>query len=97
MSLLAPEMLAVPDDKDDDLIIQPGADPPFVIPWCASCKQTVDTFTIDPVSNPFRMGVQATCHGATEGTWVLVSDLFKRKRLGQPIVMFKRVAFNQVR
>lgn len=97
MTLVSPYQAALPDDEDSDLIIQPGGQPPFFLPWCASCAQTVDAFTVDPVSSPFRMGVQATCHGQTEGTWVGVDELFKRKRLGEPIVMFKRKAFNRVR
>ena len=82
---------------DDDLIITPGEKPPFVIPWCASCKLTVEVFTIDATTSPLRMGVQATCHGETEGIWVSVEDLFERKRNGKPIVLFKRRAFNLVR
>ena len=97
MADLAPFQDAIPDAEDEDLIIQPGEPPPFVIPWCASCKTTVDKFTIDPISSPFRMGIQAICHGATEGIWVSVDDLFARKKLGQPVVMFKRRAFNVVR
>jgi hypothetical protein len=93
-----PNEQAVPDEQDPDLIIRPGsATKPFVIPWCASCKDTVDHFTIDAITSPFRMGIQATCHGATEGIWVSVDDLFARKREGKPVVMFKRAAFNRVR
>ena len=88
---------AIPDEDDEDLVIKPGSQPPFVIPWCASCKQPVDVFTIDPISSPFRMGIQATCHGKTEGIWVTVEDLFARKRLGKPVVMFKRGRFDVVR
>lgn len=96
MSGLAYSPPDIPDDEDEDLIIRPGARPPFMIPWCASCSQTVETFTVDPVSSPFYMGVQATCHGKTEGKRVSVDDLFARKR-GQPIVMFKRGRFDRVR
>lgn len=87
----------VPESEDEDLIIKPGESPPFIIPWCASCKQPVEVFTVDAITNPFRMGIQSTCHGATDGTWVTVEDLFARKRLGKPIVLFKRRAFNAVR
>jgi len=97
MSDLVSHQAAIPDEEDSDLIIQPGEHPPFVIPWCASCKQTVDVFTIDPVTSPFRMGIQAKCHGRTEGIWVSVDDLFARKKMGQPVVMFKRRNFNLVR
>lgn len=83
-------------EQDEDLIIQPGEPPPFLLPWCASCKDTVESFTVDPVTSPFRMGIQATCHGATEGIWVSVNDLFARKREGRPVVMFHRAAFNRV-
>lgn len=87
----------VPDDEDDSLILRPGEDAPFVVAWCASCKDGVETFTVDPITNPFRMGIQATCHGATDGIWVSMDDLFARKRLGKPVVMFKRATFNGVR
>lgn len=82
---------------DEDTLIQPGEPAPFVIPWCASCKDGVESFTVDPVTSPFRMGIQATCHGSTEGIWVSVDDLFARKRENRPVVMFKRSAFNRVR
>lgn len=88
---------AIPDEQDEDLIIRPGESPPFVIPWCASCAMGVETFTVDPVTSPFRMGIQATCHGKTQAIWVSVEDLFARKREGRPVVMFKRAAFNRVR
>lgn len=97
MSDLVGAQADIPDEQDEDLIIRPGGQPPFVIPWCASCKQTVETFTVDPVTSPLRMGIKATCHGKTEGTWVSVEDLFARKRLGRPVVMFKRGSFDLVR
>lgn len=97
MSSLVSHQAAIPDDEDEDLIIRPGEPAPFVIPWCASCKQTVDLFTVDAVTSPFRMGIQATCHGVTEGRWVSVDDLFARKRDNKPVVMFTRRAFNTVR
>ena len=78
------------EEDDRETLIMPGEQPPFVIPWCASCKTTVDTFTLDFLTSTIRMGIQATCHGATEGIWVYAEDLFARKRLGKPIVMFKR-------
>jgi len=84
-------------EEENDLVIRPGGDPPFVVPWCASCKDSVETFTVDPLSNPFRMGIQASCHGATQGIWITVDDLFRRKAKGAPVVMFKRTAFNGVR
>jgi hypothetical protein len=85
-------------DWDSDLILRPGAAPPFVVPFCASCDEPVDKFTIDPVSSPFRMSIQAQCHGATQGIFVTVDDLFARKREGRKIVMFrKRDGLNSVR
>jgi len=84
-------------EDDRETLIIPGEQPPFVIPWCASCKDTVDKFSIDALTSTVRMGIQAECHGATEGTWVSVEDLFERKRNGKPVVMFKRRAFNLVR
>lgn len=88
---------AVPEELDNDLIIQPGEQPPFVIPWCASCKTTVDKFTIDALTSTLRMGIQAECHGQTQGIWVSVEDLFARKRLGRPVVMFRKGYLDSVR
>ncbi len=91
-------LLPTQDAADDsDCIIKPGGERPFVIPWCASCGDTVDTFTWDFITSPWRAGLQATCHGKTEGTWVTPEDLLARKRDGVPIVMFKKKAFNRVR
>lgn len=84
-------------EQDEDLIIQPGEPAPFVIPWCASCKDTVESFTVDAITSSVRMGIQATCHGSTDGIWVSVEDLFARKRGNQPVVLFTRAAFNRVR
>ncbi len=96
MSLIVPESEAnVPDAVDEDLVIRPGEQPPFVIPWCARCKDTVELYSFDHVTSPFRLGIQAQCHGETAGTWVTVDDLFKRKKLGQPVVMFRGRAFSQ--
>ena len=75
---------------DSDLILRPGGQPPFVVPFCASCGEPVDHFTIDPIASPFRMAIQAECHGKTEGIFVSVDDLFARKRAGKKIVMFRR-------
>jgi hypothetical protein len=97
MSHVDPRQAAIPDEDDPDLIIMPGERAPFVIPWCARCKDTVEKFTFDHVTSPFRVGVQAQCHGETAGIWVTQDDLFKRKKLGQPVVLFKRRAFNLVR
>jgi hypothetical protein len=92
------DLLTAEDQADEsDTLIQPGGDRPFFVPWCASCKDTVDTFTVDAITNPFRLGVQATCHGQTQGIWVLHEDLLARKRDGKPVVMFKRGAFDRVR
>jgi hypothetical protein len=85
------------EDDDIDLRIVPGEPPPWIVPWCASCKDGVEAFTYDPTTSSVRMGIQAECHGATEGIWISVEDLFERKRNGKPIVMFRRRAFNRVR
>lgn len=87
-----------PEDQADesDLILAPG-ERPFAIPWCASCKDTVEMFTWDLFTSPFRIGLQAQCHGKTEGVWIRHEDLLARKRDGKPIVVFKRGNFDRVR
>lgn len=94
---LVPEMEQTPEHDADDLIIRPGERPPFFIPWCASCKDTVEKFTFDFVTSPIRLGIQAECHGQTEGLWVFNEDLFARKKGGKAVVMFKRGVFDRVR
>lgn len=92
------DLLPIQDQGDeDDVIIRPGEAPPFLIPWCASCKDGVELFTIDAVTNVFRLGVQATCHGATQGIWVSAEDLLARQKANKPIVMFRRGTHDRVR
>lgn len=94
---MSPEEHATPDSEDEDLVIRPGQQAPWLIPWCASCKDTVEAYTFDVVTSPFKFGLQAKCHGATQGIWISVDDLFERKRNGKPVVLFKGKAFNRVR
>lgn len=84
-------------EADEDLIIRPGMERPFLIPWCCSCKDGVESFTMDPVTSHTRVGIQATCHGKTDGIWLTVEDFFARKREGKPVRMFARGAFDRVR
>lgn len=97
MTAVVPQHLEA-QETDEELIIRPGEDPPFLIPWCASCGDTVESFTLDVITSVFKMGVQARCHGATEGTWVANEDILRRKAHGAPVIMFKkRTGFNGVR
>ncbi len=90
--LLAPEAV-----DPADAILKPGAAPPFLIPWCASCKDTVELFTLDAITNVFRVGLHASCHGKTEAVWLTAEDLLARQTAGKPVVMFRRGAFDRVR
>lgn len=86
------------DPWSSDVILRPGGRPPMVIPFCAQCLVPVEKFTLDPITSPFRMGIQAQCHGQTEGTHVTVDQLFGRQREGVKVVMFrKRAGANTVR
>ena len=51
----------------DARIIQPGGRPPMITPWCVSCDEPVDRFTIDPLASEFYMSIQVECHGKTSG------------------------------
>lgn len=90
--------LLLPEDAADesDAILKPG-ERPFLLPWCASCKDTVELFTFDFVTNVFRCGLHVQCHGKTESVWLTPEDLLARKREGKPVVVFKRGYFDRVR
>ncbi len=91
--------LLTPQDQDDphDAIIQPGEQPPFLIPWCASCKDGVELFTMDAITSIYRIGLHVQCHGKTQSVWLTPDDIFARKRDGKPVIVFKRGVFDRVR
>lgn len=74
----------------------PGQPPPGLIPFCASCDQPVERFTIYDITNPFWLSVEAQCHGRTEGLKIRLEGLDAHDK-GERIVMFKKKAFNAVR
>jgi hypothetical protein len=74
----------------------PGQPPPWLIPFCASCDQPVEKFTVHDISNVFFVTIEAQCHGRTEGMKIRLEGLDAHDK-GERIVMFKKKAFNAVR
>jgi len=58
-------------------IIEPGSAPPLVSPHCWQCRLPVWTFEIDPISSIFYLGIEATCHGKTQGIKVPAEEAIK--------------------
>jgi len=58
-------------------IVRPGGQPPLVMPHCRRCRVPVETFTIDPISSWYYLGIDATCHGKTRGIKVPVEQAIR--------------------
>ncbi len=56
-----------PTGMADTLIVRPGGNPPLVSPHCRVCRLPVESFEIDPVSSWYYLGIEAVCHGKTQG------------------------------
>jgi hypothetical protein len=68
--------------------MRPGGTPPLIVPHCRKCGIPVERFTIDPISSPFYMMLDARCHGAQQGIKISSDEVFGRKKTGQPLWMF---------
>lgn len=66
-----------------------GQPPPWLIPFCASCDQPVEKFTVLDVKDPYFVDIDAQCHGKTEGFRARIEVLMAHEA-GERIVMFKR-------
>lgn len=69
-------------------IVRPGGAPPFVSPHCFRCRVPVETFTLDPISSPYYLGIDATCHGQTAGKRLSVDEVTHKRRTGGVVWMF---------
>lgn len=68
-----------------------GAPPPWLIPFCASCGEGVERFTLHPITADGILDVEAQCHGQTQGIRLTTTDLLKRSVSGEPVVVFRGV------
>jgi len=75
-------------EGDESHIIRPGSSPPLVFPTCARCRLPVERFTIDPMDDPYRVGIHAECCGQAGGKYFTVDELFWKRRHNKPIVFF---------
>lgn len=69
-------------------IIRPGGRPPMVHPVCRQCGVPVETFTIDPISSWYYLGIDATCHGKTHGIRVPAEQALRDGAAGKTLMMF---------
>ncbi|MFZ9202315.1 MAG: hypothetical protein ACO23N_07810 [Opitutales bacterium] len=67
----------------------PTRPPPWLIPFCASCKDGVEGFTVHRLEDPNTIEIEAQCHGKTEGRYLTKAELIGKRRAGAPIVMFE--------
>lgn len=68
-------------------LIQPGAHPPLLIPFCARCGQPVEELKFDAVSSPYYLGVQVRCCGYTSGARISVDKVFELRRTREKFFM----------
>lgn len=71
-----------------DAIVRPGGQPPLVHPHCRKCGVPVERFTIDPISSWYYLGVDAQCHGKTQGIRIPVEQALRGRTTGEVIWMF---------
>jgi len=72
------------------LILQPGSEPPMIVPWCRSCDMPVEKFAMDVVTSPYYVGIHASCHGVTSSMRLSVEDLFRAKRTGEKLYVITK-------
>lgn len=63
--------------------------PPFLIPFCATCKMSVEQFTFHPMRADMKIPVECNCHGKTSGFFLTPEDLVKRQVTGAKVVVFQ--------
>lgn len=66
----------------DKVDVTPGQPPPFLIPHCWSCREMVESFTIDWIASPFFLPIQFHCHGKTGGMKVSYIDVIRASHEG---------------
>lgn len=66
-----------------------GHPPPFVSPACAQCGGIPpEKWTIDWVSSPYYLAIQATCHGKTTGKRFPHDEVLRKSKHGGMLWMF---------
>lgn len=66
----------------------PGEAPPFVSPHCAKCGIPPERMTIDWISSPYYLAIQATCHGKTTGKRFPHDEVLRKSKCGGVLWMF---------
>jgi len=61
-------------------ILVPGAQPPFLVPYCCLCELPVERFTYMPVKSPYYVDIEAQCCNRTQGMHLSVDKLLQVKR-----------------
>lgn len=75
-------------EHEESHIVRPGSSPPLVFPMCGRCRLPVEKFTIDPMSDPYRLSVDVECCGRHGGAYFTVAELLYKRKHSQPIVFF---------
>lgn len=79
----------LPEGMDSGVeFLRPGGTPPLIVPHCRQCGIPVEHFTIDPISTPFHVSIDAECHGKQQGVKVPSEQIFGCLKSGQPLWMF---------
>ena len=70
-------------------IVNPGQQQPWTIPFCASCRSSVDEMTFHPLSLPGAFEIECRCHGKTTSVLLDAHDVARIKKTGEPVIVFK--------
>ena len=65
-----------------------GGRAPWLIPYCASCKEGVEGMTFLPVQDG-KLIVDVQCHGKTTGLVLTEADINRMNVSKKPIVVFE--------
>jgi hypothetical protein len=66
-----------------------GGRSPWLIPYCASCKEAVERLTFHPITEDGQIAIEVQCHGKTTGLIVTENDINRMNYTKQPIKVFE--------
>ena len=69
------------------MILTPGRQPPYIVPYCQRCDMPVERFNFFPVDSPHFIEIEGQCCGATQGARVSVEEIMRIRRAGEKLFL----------
>ncbi len=66
-----------------------GSDVPWLIPFCASCKEGVELYTTYDIAEDGKLDIEFSCHGKTGGVRLTEQDIKRMMIEKVPIIVFQ--------